>query len=115
MEPAEESLPIELDVRGVRALLESSEDVLLLDVREPVECQIACIENALAIPMGEIPSRVGELHGFRESQIVVHCHHGMRSLMVAEWLRGQGFAQVQNMTGGIDAWSSEIDRTVPRY
>ena len=115
MEPTEESQPIELDVKGVRALVESSEAVLLLDVREPVECQIACIENAVAIPMGEIPRRVAELERFRDSEIVVYCHHGMRSLMVVEWLRDQGFAQVRNMTGGIDAWSSEIDRTVPRY
>jgi rhodanese-related sulfurtransferase len=55
------------------------------------------------------------LAAHRDRRIVVHCHHGGRSLRVANWLRGQGFEQAQSMAGGIDAWSTEIDPAVPRY
>jgi rhodanese-related sulfurtransferase len=66
------------------------------------------------IPMREIPSRLSEL-GAKEGHIVVHCHHGGRSLRVTQFLRQQGFEQAQNMAGGIDAWSVEVDAAVPRY
>jgi rhodanese-related sulfurtransferase len=87
---------------------------LLLDVREPWEHQTASISNSLLIPMGEIPTRAHqELDP--DAPIVVLCHHGARSLSVTMWLRNQGFEHVQSLAGGIDAWSSAIDPTVPRY
>ncbi len=65
--------------------------------------------------MSELPARVGELAETLSKPLVVHCHHGGRSLRVANWLRTQGFPQAQSLAGGIDQWSLEIDPTVPRY
>ena len=87
--------------------------VVLLDVREPVELEMAAVQTALHMPMRDVPSRLAELD--RGSPIVVMCHTGRRSLMVAQYLVGNGFSQVFNLRGGIDAWSTEIDPQVPRY
>jgi len=87
--------------------------VVFLDVREPGEHAVASIDGALLVPMREIPGRLSELD--RSSEIVVFCHHGGRSAMVAQFLRGQGFDRVLNLTGGIDGWSLEVDPEVPRY
>lgn len=108
-------LPIEIDIQSVRQLQADQADFLLLDCREQDEYETARIEGATLIPMSELVERVGELEPFSEKHIVVHCHHGGRSLRVTHWLRGQGFSQTQNMTGGIDAWSQVIDSTIPRY
>jgi len=88
-------------------------DLLLLDVREPREAQIARIEGARLIPLRELPRRLAELPGHAE--IVTHCHHGQRSLQAREILKGAGFASVRSLAGGIDAWSREVDADVPRY
>ncbi len=88
---------------------------LLLDCRTPEEYAIAKIDGAVLIPMHELPAWLAVLESWRDKPIVVHCHHGMRSLKVAQWLREQGFSFAQSMTGGIDAWSVEIDPAVPRY
>jgi len=88
---------------------------LLLDCREPDEHALARIEGALLIPMKEIPERLSELEPWRDGSIIVHCHHGMRSLRVVGFLRERGFEGAQSMRGGIDAWSIEVDPTVPRY
>jgi len=88
-------------------------DLLLVDVREPREAEIASIEGARLIPLRELPRRLGELPGHAE--IVTHCHHGQRSLQAREILVGAGFHNVRSLAGGIDAWSREIDSEVPRY
>ncbi len=88
---------------------------LLLDCRTADEYAVAHIDGSRLIPMQELPARLAELESWRDKPIVVHCHHGMRSLKVAQWLREQGFSFAQSMTGGIDAWSAEIDPAVPRY
>jgi rhodanese-related sulfurtransferase len=85
---------------------------LLLDVREPWEVQTAAIPGIVNIPMQEIPARIGELDPGRE--IVSICHHGGRSMQVALFLERQGLT-LHNLTGGIDAWSREVDPSVPRY
>lgn len=108
-------LPIEIDVQAVQALRTNVEDFVLLDCREPAEHETARIAGAVLIPMGQLPDRIGELEAARFRRIVVHCHHGGRSLRVTHWLRRNGFPQAQNMSGGIDAWSQEIDAGVPRY
>jgi len=87
--------------------------VILLDVREAFELEIASVDGALHIPMQEIPARVAELGADRA--VVVMCHSGGRSRRVAEFLAQQGFTEVFNLKGGIDAWSTEIDPQVPRY
>ena len=90
---------------------------VLLDVREAWECATASLVVAdlktLAIPMQEIPSRLAELP--RDEPILTLCHHGMRSLQVAMFLDRQGYPHTYNIMGGIDAWSLQVDPSVPRY
>ncbi|HZY61456.1 MAG TPA: rhodanese-like domain-containing protein [Edaphobacter sp.] len=87
---------------------------ILLDVREPWEFETAHLPNSLHMPMGDVPSRANqELDP--DAHIVVICHHGMRSLNVAMWLRNQGFDNAQSLAGGIDYWSRAIDPSVPIY
>src|SRR5262249_22826635 len=112
-----------LQVRDAHALIANApagHKPLLLDVREPWELQAASIGAAaaggaavLAIPMREVPARLGEID--RAPGVICICHHGMRSLQVALYLEQQGFEDVINLEGGIDAWSTEIDPSVPRY
>ncbi|WP_437231034.1 rhodanese-like domain-containing protein [Planctomicrobium sp. SH661] len=108
-------LPIEVDCETVRSLQADGEQFLFLDCREQDEYDVARIEGAVLLPMSEMQSRVDELESSRDARIVVHCHHGGRSLRVANWLRNQGFSKTQSMAGGIDAWSLRIDPEVPRY
>jgi rhodanese-related sulfurtransferase len=98
-----------------QAALELREDPapLLLDVREAWEREIACVEPSLWIPMGDIPSRIDELDPAQP--VICLCHHGVRSLQVALYLRAQGFADLANLAGGIDAWACEIDASMRRY
>ena len=90
---------------------------VVLDVREPHELQIACVKadgfTLLKIPMGVIPPRLHELNP--DQPIACLCHHGARSMRVAAFLAQNGFEQLANVTGGIDAWAQEADATVPRY
>jgi rhodanese-related sulfurtransferase len=90
------------------------EKPVLLDVREPWEFEAAWIEGSVLMPMGDVPGRAfQELDP--EAHIVTICHHGVRSLNVAVWLRNQGFENTQSLSGGINAWSAEVDAAVPRY
>lgn len=107
--------PLEVDVQSVAARLQSGDEFLLVDCREADEYQTARITGAQLLPMTELAQRVAELEPHRDRDIVVHCHHGGRSLRVARWLREQGFSRAQSMSGGIDAWSQHIDPSVPRY
>jgi rhodanese-related sulfurtransferase len=91
---------------------------VVLDVREPSELQTASVNaderfELLTIPMNEVPARLAELDP--EQPIACLCHHGRRSQMVAMFLAGRGFARVANIAGGIDAWSREVDTSVPCY
>jgi rhodanese-related sulfurtransferase len=86
---------------------------VLLDVRESAELALARVAAAVHIPMRDVPTRLHELDPSRP--VVVMCHSGVRSRRVAEYLRGGGFNEVYNLAGGIDAWSREIDASVPRY
>ena len=86
----------------------------LIDVREPWEFATARIDGSVPMPMGEVPARAHQELDPDERLIVV-CHHGMRSMNVAVWLRNQGYEQAQSLRGGIDAWSTEVDPAVARY
>ncbi len=88
-------------------------DLVVIDVREPHEHEIARIDGAVLIPLGELPERLGELDGHRE--IVTHCHHGARSLKALDILKGAGFSKVRSLRGGIDAWAVNVDGSLPRY
>ncbi len=96
-----------------RRLKETPAEVLLLDVREPFEREVAVIEPSLHIPMQEVPARTAEVP--KNRTVVVYCHSGGRSAMVAGYLEQRGWTRVANLHGGIDAWSREVDRKVPRY
>jgi len=104
---------VEISAQELQRERGSKPDLVLLDVREPREAQIARIEGARLIPLRELPRRLAELPGHAE--IVTHCHHGQRSLQAREILKGAGFANVRSLAGGIDAWSREVDAEVPRY
>jgi len=107
-------MPEEVDPTTVaRKLKERPDSILLLDVREPFERRMAVIVPSLHIPMNDIPDRLEEIP--RDREVVVYCHSGARSLMVAGFLEGNGFPSVANLSGGIDAWSIQVDSKVPRY
>ena len=101
--------------------IESGERFVILDVREPFERRLAVIPvhgavKELAVPTGEIPNRFGEISsGVGDHELVVYCHHGIRSRMVVEWLATQGIDGAYNLDGGIDAWSLRVDPSIPRY
>lgn len=106
-------LDFELSPAEAAALLKEGK-TRLIDVREPWEFATTHVEGSVLMPMGDIPSRAHqELDP--EEHLILMCHHGMRSMNVAVWLRNQGFEQAQSLRGGIDAWSAEVDPSVPRY
>jgi adenylyltransferase/sulfurtransferase len=86
----------------------------LIDCREPWENELVRLEESILIPMNDTPGRIEELRAM-EGQLVVYCHHGIRSMQVVQWLRAQGLKDVLSLAGGIDAWSLDVDRDVPRY
>ncbi|MFD6393150.1 rhodanese-like domain-containing protein [Nocardia sp. NPDC060259] len=103
----------DIDVTDLKAMLDSSEPVTILDVRSPMEFDIAHLEGSLLIPMQELPTRLAELP--KEKLIIVLCHHGGRSARAVAFLRSQSFDNTRNLAGGIDAWSAEIDPALPQY
>ena len=102
-----------ISVHELKRKMDVGETFELIDVREPFEFEIARIGVAKLIPLGEIATRADELQ--REQPIVVHCHSGRRSAEAVRFLQQRGFTNVYNLAGGIDAWSDQIDSSVPRY
>ena len=102
--------PAELQTR-----LASANPPRLLDVREPEEHAFAALPGSTLIPLAELAARTDELAPWQDEEIVVYCHHGVRSLHGISVLRHFGFMRLVNLSGGIDAWSREVDATVPRY
>jgi len=116
-QPRDEAL---VEARPVSAFevsqrLRRGEDLLLLDVRDKDEFERAHIDGATLIPLAELPDRLAEVEAHRERPVVVHCHHGPRSRRACELLIERGFSQVEELTGGIEAWSVTVDPSVPRY
>lgn len=107
--------PLEIDCRSVKTKLDQGADLLLLDCREKTEYDTVKIAQAVLLPMSEIQARVGELDAHKNREIVVHCHHGGRSLRVTKFLLGLGFTNVKSMAGGIDEWAEKIEPGLPRY
>ncbi len=95
--------------------LAAGEPVYLLDVRQPEEHALAALPNSTLIPLSELPVRAGEVQPEEGALVVVYCHHGIRSLKGAAFLRQAGVEPVASLAGGIDAWSQLIDPSVPRY
>jgi len=102
-----------ISVQELKGKMDAREAFELIDVREPFEYEIARIDGAKLIPLGEIGERFGELQ--EEQPIIVHCHSGQRSAQAVRLLRQRGFTKVYNLEGGIDAWSDQIDSSVPKY
>ena len=91
------------------------EEVRLLDVRELFEWEMGYIPGAIHIPLAELGERSGELENWRDQEVVVYCHHGVRSAHAVAWLSQLGFKNARNLTGGIDEWSRVIDPGLDRY
>jgi adenylyltransferase/sulfurtransferase len=106
--------PLEITVKETQRLLsEHAATTVLIDVREAHEVELCRIAGATHIPMQQIPAQLGSLPN--DKHLLIHCHHGGRSLRVTQFLRSNGFENVSNVAGGIEAWSLTIDPTVPRY
>ncbi len=88
-------------------------DFVLIDVREPWELNVCAIPGAVSIPMRAIPARYPELS--KDAELVLMCHHGVRSQQVAYFLERQGFTRLNNLAGGIAAWARDIDPKMPTY
>ena len=105
----------EVTPRQVKSMLDRGEDFLLVDCRTPREYQIARIQRAKLVPLQELPDRVDELAPYRDRKVVVHCHHGGRSLQMTAALRRLGWPTVCSMAGGIDVWAMDVDPALARY
>jgi adenylyltransferase/sulfurtransferase len=105
----------EITVTELKKRQDAGEKLLLLDIREPYELDIAVLANSIHIPMGDIPDRLEDLKQYEDSDIVVYCRSGRRSAHCVEFLREQGFARSFNLKGGIIAWSDEVDSSVQKY
>ena len=100
--------PTELKTR-----LDRGDQLVLLDVREQWEFDTAKLKGSTLVPLATLPQSLGKLD--RYAEIVAICHHGMRSADATNFLLQQGFSNVKNLVGGIDAWSVQVDHSVPRY
>ena len=103
----------EIDVHALKERLDQPEPFTLVDVREPEEAAICRLPDAVLIPLGELADRLNELD--RDAEILVHCKSGGRSAKAVELLLAEGFSNARNIQGGINAWSTEIDESVPLY
>lgn len=111
--PSMSEHPIEVTVEEASRQLATTTPPLLIDVREADEFALCHIEAARLIPMNSIPTRLAEIP--QDVPVLIHCHHGGRSMKVTHFLRSKGYTQVSNVKGGIDAWSLKVDPKVPRY
>jgi len=102
-----------ISVHELKQKIDAKTPMIILDVREPFEYEIARIENSKLIPLDELPDHLDELDP--NAEIVALCHGGVRSARAVEFLRASGFARAINLAGGIDAWANEIDPAMPRY
>jgi len=102
-----------ISVSELKRKIDNGDAVMIVDVREPFEYDIAHIENSKLIPLSDLPDHVEELD--RTKEIVALCHTGTRSAQAVNFLKGQGFERACNLAGGIEAWATEIDPTMPRY
>lgn len=108
-------MSMEITPRDLAIQIENGHTIRLIDVRQTWEYELAKLPGSVLIPLNELPSRADEVALEPATRIVVYCHHGVRSLSAAAYLRRLGHADVLSLAGGIDAWSCEIDPGVPRY
>lgn len=103
----------EIDVITLAGKQEAEEQFFLLDVREPHEADLCKIDGSMLIPLGQIPQRAQEIP--KDLPVIIYCHHGGRSARALQFLQTQGFNEVYNVKGGIDAWAVEIEPEMVRY
>ena len=103
----------EISAAELQAKRARGEKPVVIDVREDWELQLARIPDVVHVPMNQVPARLGEFA--RDTETIVMCHAGGRSMRVAQFLASQGFGNVANLSGGISAWSELVDATVPQY
>ena len=103
----------QITAEALKEDIDAGKEVVLLDVREPMEWEIAHLNKAILMPVAQVPSRVNELS--TADEIVVYCKAGPRSARIVNFLREMGFRKVKNLVGGIDAWADVADPTMPRY
>ncbi len=103
----------EISVQELKKLYDNQEDFQLLDVREDFEYELVHLPQSVWIPLRELPERFNELDESKKT--VVLCHHGGRSHQAAVYLSGQGFDDLYNLIGGIDAYANEVDKNLARY
>ena len=103
----------EITPQDLKARLDRNDRPVLVDVRDDWETKLCRLDNALHIPMEELEFRTDELN--RADDIVVYCHHGVRSAAVADYLRRLGFSRVRNLSGGLDAWARAVEPSMRRY
>ena len=105
----------EVTPRQVKAMRDQNEDFLLIDCRNPAEYEVAHIEGSELVPLREMANREDKLEEWSDRKLVIHCHHGVRSLQMVAMLREQGFKNVWSMAGGIDLWAQDIEPGMRRY
>ncbi|MSU61333.1 MAG: hypothetical protein EXS31_02890 [Pedosphaera sp.] len=108
-------MSIQISPRDLASKIRDGEVPRLLDVREIEEHHFVSLPNSTLIPLGELSSRVDEIEKWKDEVVVVYCHHGIRSLNAIAQLRQCGFTNLQNLAGGIDRWSIDVDPSSPRY
>jgi rhodanese-related sulfurtransferase len=104
---------LEITPKDLKARLDRGEKLHLVDVREPWEYDLCRIEGAKHVPLGSLAASLQTLPDVDE--VICYCHHGMRSLDAATWLRFQGIERAKSLAGGIERWSLDVDPNVPRY
>src|SRR3982074_868540 len=104
---------LEIAPADVKARLDHGGNLVLIDLREPLEHHVCRIEGAKLVPLGSLAASLQTLPDVDE--VICYCHHGMRSLDAAAWLRFQGIEKAKSLAGGIERWSLEVDLNIPRY
>ncbi len=108
-------MPRQMRPETLAQKLAAGEPVYLLDVREPAEHEYCRLPNSVLIPLGELAHRIADVEPAPGSTVVVYCHHGIRSLSGAAILEANGIGEAYSLAGGIEAWSTLVDPSVPRY
>ncbi len=118
MDTGGKSIDPPLEITGQEAqrlLAEKSANLRLIDVRDPAEYAVCRLPGAQLISLQVLPAEAPVKLLDKEAEILLYCHHGMRSLRATEYLRALGYRNARSIAGGIDKWSTEIDPTIPRY
>lgn len=104
----------DITVQELKQRLDTGEEIILIDVREPHEREI-CHIGGILVPLSTIPEKLDELSEYKDKEVIVYCRTGGRSHSAVVFLKGQGFVNPRNLIGGVHAWSDQIDNSMPKY